>query len=828
MSTKPKLLVHADPVVRLDRPSVNAGGWYGSHAKRQPPKTRERLGFAHSSGNTDVAGHYSVYTEQRSLMPAQYWQLYKTAPDVRACVDSIVRRIATWDWAVKPTIDPREKEEYKKAHDVAESVRRFLEVPNASGVTWQETMTALVTNLLVYDAGAMELVRSKSGDLVELAVWLGTEWFPITDEHGHLLRFEQEREGVGQSGAELAPGDLAYFQLFRNTRSNLGLPLLESVINECITTILADEHAMTALDADEIPPGLLVLGGVAGPAAERARADLQSMRGKDHSIRVITSPVPQGIEAKWVELRRSPKDLEMREIVDSMRRTIWRVFGVTPVELGDTDGVPRAAAEVQMDVASSHLITPILELLQARINAQIMPALLGDNVDLVRFAFDRAAPASAKEKLDNAKRAETLLKSGVLTINEVRSEMGYLPVDGGDQPLLYTSVGPLPLTSIAQGGAAEAVAPGQGDAVATTEESEEEEEGEELSRPRPGDFSARAHGAGAGCSCCDPFDSRGWPAGAGWRGELRSRSVSDWLPSDWAKRGRFDGYRTLALEDLADVVARYSMEAAGLYVAAAEEVEATIRAAAGRDGLDVMESVEALRRIDDTLDALVVRWQFATAPFYVEAGKIGKSAADHWTGAETDYDAALAGLNYQRDAMAWLGDARGLVGTLRGKVRDIVNAATARTTRGRADYAEPGMPVDELVDLVDGEFSAQSSRINNWSGKLVPVASESMIAAAATVTVLGRPPAPGAVSVVPDPTGAMATRPVVWYYEWAANSGRNCATCVDEGSAGYRPMSSASVLPGQGTICGARCRCVIVLWTEDEIKGGAAVKLSEL
>jgi hypothetical protein len=37
---------------------------------------------------------------------------------------------------------------------------------------------------------------------------------------------------------------------------------------------------------------------------------------------------------------------QMFEVIDSIRRTCWRVFGVLPVEMGATDGVNRATAEM--------------------------------------------------------------------------------------------------------------------------------------------------------------------------------------------------------------------------------------------------------------------------------------------------------------------------------------------------------------------------------------------------------------------------------------------------------------------------------------------------
>jgi len=206
------------------------------------------------------------------------------------------------------------------------------------------------------------------------------------------------------------------------------------------------------LDADEIPPGLLILGGLGGMAADRAKADLQTMKGKDHKIRVISSPNPGSIDAKWVELRKTPKELMMLDVVEAMRRMIWRVFGVMPVEMGSTDQMPRATAMVQMDVASSHLITPILELIQAKFNSEIIPRLIDKEYQgKIKFVFDRSKTHSPDEQLKVANRHDVYMRRGVLTINEVRSELGMMPIVGGDVPRTDTpGYGPVPVEDLSE------------------------------------------------------------------------------------------------------------------------------------------------------------------------------------------------------------------------------------------------------------------------------------------------------------------------------------------------------------------------------------------
>lgn len=443
--------------------SEAGGGWLRPMVNRR----RRGLFVGPYQPTTTTPGSRQYYsTPDRFLTNDELWEVYRRTPDVRAAVDSIVRRVATFDWLVEPAVDPS-SDQYEAAAEAAESARRFLSAPSKDGSTWQEVFTALLTDLLVYDAAALELVRNGRGELVEVNPLRGSSIDPKINEHGRVLYYEQSlynaASGTGfQIDSDTDPGDpvmssvrfdtddLLFVRLFPTTISPVGNPLIEALITEVISLLRSSEHTMLALDADEIPPGILVLAGLAGQAAREATADLQRLRGQDHKVRVLTTPDPSGIGARWVELRHTPKDLSMVEVVDQIRRTVWRVFGVQPVEMGATDGVNRATAEVQVDVSSSHLVTPILELLAAKVNSRLLPLVVGDPdlAPLVKFSFDREARLSPEQARAVADRHSRYIDAGILTRNEARSELGLLPIAGGDVPTVATGAGPVPLSML--------------------------------------------------------------------------------------------------------------------------------------------------------------------------------------------------------------------------------------------------------------------------------------------------------------------------------------------------------------------------------------------
>ena len=92
------------------------------------------------------------------LRQAKHWLLYTRTPDLRATIDSIVRRVATWDWLVTPTLDPKDKR-YEAASTAAAEAARWVKYPNEDGDTWQEVLTMFVTDLLVYNLTFMDSIQ---------------------------------------------------------------------------------------------------------------------------------------------------------------------------------------------------------------------------------------------------------------------------------------------------------------------------------------------------------------------------------------------------------------------------------------------------------------------------------------------------------------------------------------------------------------------------------------------------------------------------------------------------------------------------------------------
>lgn len=967
------------PVLQVSVEHPQYGTW------NEVETTRARTGIYPGSNvvTQSLLGGGVMDAYQRLLSEEELWAVYKMVPDVRSSIDSIVRLISTWDWQVTP-VENMAKDDalYDAALDASEEVRRFLAAPNQDGEVWQTWCGKATRDLLVYDAWATENVLDGQGMMEEAVVLPGGTVMPRQDRHQRVIDYKQV---VSDGEVYLDPEQVVYFNLFPSTHRAGGTPLIETLINEIITLMRASKHVMLSYDADEVPPGVLLLAGIAGKASERAVASIRNMRGADHKLRVLTTNNPKGMDAKWIEFRHTPKDLDMANVVKEVQRKVWRLFGVKPVTQGDTEATPRATAEVQMDAQDSGLIRPILELLQAHVNARMIPLLVGDPelAGLVEFSFDLKRDASADETESEARADASDFDRGGLTINELREKRGRLPVVGGDVALIKNGGGyvtldtllgtddsaprfdPYPADASDDGtdGAGEvddetgdagspdedeqapgeveagrwwgARAPARYDNINFTPPKgvqnecqrgldwhEEGESGDGL-QPETVRWARRLAAGeditpekarkmkawlarhevdkeGEGFSPGeDGYPSPGRVAWALWGGDPAvpwsnrlveqmdradeeasaskprrakvrrkaaprvgtpiqarqlpgtlvrhrpgcscghhhsepdgsiQRRASSLLPSDWQPEGKFKGYRTLNLDRLGSILIDYRRQVAPLYRRARIDIVAAFRSYVSDGDLSDSEAANLSRQVAAHLDRLHLQWEGATSEHYRNAARLGRDTATHFTGVQVVEDWREQGQMYQDRAMSYLVDTRGLITDLRTQLSTLIMAmvrstrANALATRAGEDLFTDGT-LDELAvySAVSKVFQRNEHRIDNWSGRLVELANDTLIKGMNEGGTTDAPP-PGD-ELPPEDPGPGGE----WWVEWAAvGDKRMCATCEREGDAGFRPLSSLSIRPGGATECRARCRCVLVFWTREEVQNGTAVGLSNM
>jgi hypothetical protein len=150
-----------------------------------------------------------------------------------------------------------------------------------------------------------------------------------------------------------------------------------------------------------------------------------------------------GAGFKFTQMGISAADMKMLEVSKVTRNEIGAAFGVPGIFLNDTESVDYSNAQTQEKILYSNTVCPKADRIADRINVFLLP-LLG--LKGLTFKFDYSGiEALQANKLERAQIDEIKLRSGVVTINEVRERDDLKPVKWGSA--WWTSAMSLPVTT---------------------------------------------------------------------------------------------------------------------------------------------------------------------------------------------------------------------------------------------------------------------------------------------------------------------------------------------------------------------------------------------
>lgn len=166
---------------------------------------------------------------------------------------------------------------------------------------------------------------------------------------------------------------------------------------------------------------------VQGQLSDKQRADIRSAWSQAYSNGGNGLAVLQGnMEYKPIQL--SAADSQLLESRQYNVQDIARFFGISPVLLGDLTYSSYNTLEAAQNEFLLHTLNPYITLIEEEFTRKLFkPSEQGMKVRLDENAImktDKAAQADYYGKL---------IEKGVLSVNEVRGELGYSEIEGGDK-----------------------------------------------------------------------------------------------------------------------------------------------------------------------------------------------------------------------------------------------------------------------------------------------------------------------------------------------------------------------------------------------------------
>jgi len=314
---------------------------------------------------------YSIYMPFPTM-----WILYLRNSWIHTAVNHITNTISILDFEIRPKEEFLEQSGDLRLQVAAKMAEMVMRRPNAKGETYQDWIQSLVRDILIYDAGFLEKVRSKEKYLVGLVAVDASTIRVDCDEHGSVRFYVQHGRasrggGYGYLGEPalwgqdlrgkhviIDPRDGIYFKMNTRTNSPYGvsplLPILYAAQADLAADINLHEFLMTGG----------IVGGFISADEEINKALVNRLRQAFNRVqrpgqrRFI--PIVSGAgDTKYVPIVGTNREMQIFELQQAMMKKILAIYNVPPNEIGLTLGVTRGTAWNQQDVFWFNAIYPL-------------------------------------------------------------------------------------------------------------------------------------------------------------------------------------------------------------------------------------------------------------------------------------------------------------------------------------------------------------------------------------------------------------------------------------------------------------------------------------
>lgn len=362
------------------------------------------------------------------------------------CQKTLIEFSLSADWVVRPKdedkakwMEERNQEAYLKQKRRIAWLEGFFRKPNPQD-NYDTFHRKLIKDILTYDDGDYEVVWADfdNGRMpIELGIVPGDTIEVETDEYGIPTKYWQAYNVIRPVAFELH--EIARIVLNPSSWSPYGLSPIEVAMIQVASDMSANQYNADVFSKNNIPPGILAVFGTSEPEFRRVMAQLRGVSADNpHNIHAMRAPRSEDGAKKlfeYVPLQNTTnREMQYKELLEQTVGRICMVYGVTPSQIGFTEGVTggigSGVAETQVDLTQNKGVAPLLKAIADCHNDRVIDAMgWGD----LEFAYTQTGtPSQQKEREDD--RAD--VQGGTMTQNEYRAKYGRESVDWGDLPVL--------------------------------------------------------------------------------------------------------------------------------------------------------------------------------------------------------------------------------------------------------------------------------------------------------------------------------------------------------------------------------------------------------
>jgi hypothetical protein len=365
---------------------------------------------------------------------------------VRLAIETCKDRVERLEWRIKP------KNEKKPQHDADVRIRkmeRLFRRPDGATdfATW---LRMSLEDLLSIDAPAFEKRRSRNGDLIALDVVPGDTIKLLVDETGRrplppVAAYQQIIKG--RVWNNLTTDDMLYAPRNRRPNHLYGFGPVEQTIVTINTLLRRQTMQLAYFTEGNIPAGLI--NAPDGWTAQQIKDFQDWMDARLSGNQAERSKLlwgPNG--AKYHAFKESPlKD----DFDEWLARIVCFAFNIPPTPFIRQMNRGTAADDTQRAMEEGR--EPHL-LWWKRVADGVIQDDCGN--DDLEWTWD--IPKEV-DPVVQAKVHDMYLRNGTLSINRVRDDLGEESIPGGEEPMIYTATGALPISIVLERAAEPQVTP---------------------------------------------------------------------------------------------------------------------------------------------------------------------------------------------------------------------------------------------------------------------------------------------------------------------------------------------------------------------------------
>lgn len=348
---------------------------------------------------------------------------------VRTAINIRRGQVASADWEIVPFDTDK-----PSSDALAEQLKGLFNMPNPKHDSFRKLLEEVLEDVLVLDAGCVELVRSLRGQVVELfpvdgaTIKVNALWDGDPDEVRYYWYPDwQER-------ARLKNNDLLYIMANPRTYSVVGLSPLETLKLAIDAELSGNEYNRRQV-TNAAPDGIFDLG----EGAKKEDVDkFSSFWASEVAGKGALAFIGNTKGSKFIPFRPNNRDMQFLEWQNYLTRKIAAVFGLSPQDLNLTADVNRSTAETQDQHTEDRGLRPLMQLIQEYLTREIVwDDGFGGPANNLAFRFTALNLKESKGKADINKLA--LAGMPWKTIDEARVDDGRAPLGGQFAELMAMS-----------------------------------------------------------------------------------------------------------------------------------------------------------------------------------------------------------------------------------------------------------------------------------------------------------------------------------------------------------------------------------------------------